>query len=88
MKRESKKQWALTIDPNLLKTWQQLRRKKDPDVMAQELKVSRPVIDRALGYGHVTMPDLVDKINAFFEARLRKEQEASARLNDLAAATS
>lgn len=81
---KSPKVWERTIDEELLKTWQKLKRKKDPETMAAALGVSRPVIDRALIYGYVSMPDLVPKINKFFEDRLTGERGDAQRLNKLA----
>jgi hypothetical protein len=81
--RESKKQWPRTVAEELHESWKTLKRKKDPDVIAKQLGVSRPVIDRALIYGYVSIPDLADKITKYFEDRLNKERGDASRLNNL-----
>lgn len=83
MARESKKQWSLTIAPELHEAWKNNRRKGDPEALAEFCQVSRPVIDRALIYGYVSVEGLTDKINQYFEDRLKKEREAAARLTSL-----
>lgn len=80
MARENKRNWPRTIDPKLHKVWLRLRRKGDPETLAKELGCSRPVIDRALIYGYVSMPEIPDLINAFFKKRLDHERKAAAEL--------
>lgn len=82
--RTSKKEWPLTVAPELLASWQKLRRKKDPETIAAKLGVSRPVIDRALIYGYVGVENLATGITLFFEERLNQERKDAARLNNLA----
>jgi hypothetical protein len=84
MGRKSKKQYARTISQELHDAWIKLRRKGDPEKMAEELQYSRPVIDRALIYGHITMPELKDKINSFFKNRLMQERGEASELMELA----
>lgn len=80
-KRKNKREWPRTVTAELHEAWQQLRRIGDPELMARELKYSRPVIDRALIYGYVSMPELTDLINKFFKDRLERERtEAAAML--------
>lgn len=83
MKRESKTVWNRTIAEELHETWLRLKRKKDPEAIAEALGVSRPVIDRALLYGYVSIPELTGKITQFFEDRLNKERADAVRLNAL-----
>lgn len=83
MARESKKQWPRTIAEELHEAWKRNRRKGDPEELAKVAGVSRPVIDRALIYGHVSVAGLTDKINDYFEARLTKERADAARLTSL-----
>ena len=84
MARQKKREWPRTISQELHDAWKRLRRKGDPELMAEKLQYSRPVIDRALLYGYVSMPELPDKINAFFKKRLEDERSAAQQLNDLA----
>lgn len=83
MARESKKQWQRTIAEELHDAWKKNRRKGDPEELAKVCEVSRPVIDRALIYGYVSVEGLVDKINRYFEDRLTKERQDAQRLNSL-----
>ncbi len=83
VKKEGKKIWPRTISPELLEAWKKLRRKKDPEAMAKELGYSRPVIDRALIYGYVSMPELTELMNKFFLDRLNKEKSQAAELMGL-----
>lgn len=78
---ENKKEWPRTISEELHDAWKRLKRRGDPETMAAELKYSRPVIDRALIYGYVSLQELPDKINAYFMARLNKERESAQALN-------
>lgn len=84
MARQNKREWPRTISQELHVAWKRLRRKGDPELMAEKLQYSRPVIDRALIYGYVSMPELPDKINGFFKKRLTDERGQAQELNDLA----
>ena len=77
------KQWPRSVSIDLLQAWQKCKRKNDPEKMATELGYSRPVIDRALIYGYVSMPELTDKITNFFRDRLAKEKQDAASLSDI-----
>lgn len=88
MSRENKKQWTLTIAPELHETWKNSRRIGDPEALAKVCGVSRPVIDKALIYGYVSVEGLVDKINTYFEERLLKERADAKRINGLSVAKS
>lgn len=80
MARESKKIWPCTISSELHEAWKKLRRTGDPDAIAKHAGVSRPVIDRALNHGYVTLANLPDKINAYFTDRQEKEKGEAAKL--------
>jgi hypothetical protein len=77
---ELKQKFPRTIAEELHNAWAALRRKRDPETIAEALKVSRPIIDKALIYGHVTMTGLTDKITKFFEDRLIKERKDADKL--------
>lgn len=72
-----KSNWPLTIAPELFGAWQKMKRKKDPQVMAEALGVSRPLLTRALNFGNVTKEGLVEQINTFFKTRLEAEKDAA-----------
>jgi hypothetical protein len=82
MAQDTKKEWPRTISEELHDAWKRLRRRGDPETMAAELKYSRPVIDRALIYGYVSLQELPDKINGYFMARLNRERESAKELNN------
>lgn len=82
---KDKKVWPRTIAPELHAAWLKLKRKKDPEVIAEALGYSRPVIDRALLYGYISIPELTEKINKFFIDRLNKEKQQAQGLMGLAA---
>lgn len=84
MGRTRKIELQRTISIELFNAWQRLKRRGDPEKMAEELQYSRPVIDKALIYGYVTMPELTDKINGYFMKRLKSEQGVAAELMQLA----
>lgn len=73
-----------TISIELHNAWLALKRKGDPERMATELGYSRPVIDKALIYGYVSMQGLVDDINRYFHERLTKERATATELMAMA----
>lgn len=64
-----------TIAPKLFKAWQQLRRKGDPELIMELTGKSRPIIDKALKYGHVKDQTVVDAITKFYNDRLTSENQ-------------
>jgi hypothetical protein len=82
MARASKKQWPRTVAEELHERWKALKRRNDPDAIAEKTGFSRPVIDRALIYGYVSIPELPGLITAYFEERLDKEREDAQRLQN------
>lgn len=82
MKKHSRKKklasmderFPMNINQDLFDTWQQLKRKGDPKELCKELKLSRPIIDRALKYGHVKNPITADRISKFFSKRVEFEK--------------
>lgn len=75
-----KREFEMTISPELFNAWGQLRRKKDAEVIAQEIGKSRPVIDRALNFGHVKDQRVIDGITDFFTKRKRREDKQANKL--------
>lgn len=80
---EKKIEYECTISPDLLATWQKLRRRNDPEAIAKAVGKSRPIIDRALLYGHVKIEGLTSAISKFFSDRLQDEKKQSATLEKL-----
>lgn len=83
MEKKTKKTYERTVAAELLEMWQKSRRKKDPDTIAETLGYSRPVIDRALLYGYVSMPELPGLITQFFMDRIQSEINQAKQLKTL-----
>lgn len=67
------KDYQCTIAPDLFEAWKKLRRKGDPEAIAKLLGKSRPIIDRALKYGHVVDANVVSGITKYYNDRLAAE---------------
>lgn len=80
--------YPMTIGQELYDAWQLHRRLGDPGRLQKVLKVSRPIVERALNYGHCPNQTNVDKINDFFEKRNGKHVEGSSKLINMALAGS
>lgn len=80
MAKKISKQYPRTIAEELHEAWQKLKRKRDGELMAKELQYSRPVIDRALNYGYVAMPELPDLISKWLMDRLKNERSSATEL--------
>jgi hypothetical protein len=68
-----------TISINLFRQWKKMRRFNDGRDLTIHLAKSRPIIDRALKYGHVKDETLIKKITKFFADRERRESELDAK---------
>ena len=75
-----------TVTIETFTAWQTLTRSGDSKAIHEKYKISRPIVSRALNYGHVKNPKVTDNINKFFKARLLKEAQGAEELNDLAEA--
>ena len=73
-----------TIPQELFDAWQILKRTGDAEKLCKELGKSRPIIDRALNYGHVKKQALAEKISRFFQQRVDKEKNKGIKLLDAA----
>lgn len=80
MKTKVSKKWPRTIAPELHEAWIKMKRKKDSEVLTKRLGRSRPIIDRALNYGHVSLQELTDQISSFFLERMTQEKQTGADL--------
>lgn len=69
-----------TISQQLWDAWQILRRKGDAEELMKRTELSRPVIDRALNYGHIKNSSLEAKITKYFDARLEREKSKGDKL--------
>lgn len=72
-----------TIAEELHNQWRALERKGDAEKLAEELKVSKPTIDKALIYGCVHQQTIVDGITKYFADRILREKESAAQLKGL-----
>jgi hypothetical protein len=69
-----------TISDDLFEAWVKLRRKGDPEQIAEILGKSRPVIDKALKYGYVKDDAVVKGITKFYNDRLEAENKDAKKL--------
>lgn len=68
-----------TIAQQLFDSWQILRRYGDPGRICKAAKISRPIVDRAINYGHVKDPNVTKAINKFFSDRTEKENNTGGK---------
>lgn len=80
MKTNVSKKWPRTIAPELHEAWIKMKRKRDSEAMVKALGRSRPIIDRALNYGFVSLPELTDQISKFFLDRMNQEKKSGAEI--------
>jgi DNA-binding phage protein len=66
--------YPLNIAQDLFDSWQMMKRYGDAALIAKEKGISRPIVDRALNYGHVTKHGVTMKINNYFNARIALEK--------------
>lgn len=74
------------IPLELFDAWQLLKRTGDAEKLCKELGKSRPIIDRALKYGHVKKQSLAAHISRFFQQRVDREKNKGNKLLDAAKA--
>lgn len=60
--------------------WQILRRRGDGSKLVKHVGHCRPIIDRALNYGHVKEDVVRRRINSFFRNRQEKEKKEGEEL--------
>lgn len=75
MAQRVKRDFECTIAPKLFKGWQAMRRKGDPELIMELTGKSRPIIDKALIYGHVKDNAIADIITKFYNDRIKAENE-------------
>lgn len=64
-----------TISKALFDKWQRLKRYNDGRDLVNETGKSRPIIDRAIKYGHCKDELLIAAITDFFVNRLNREKQ-------------
>ena len=69
-----------TISQDLHDSWLILKRYGDPVRICKEKNISRPIVDRAIEYGHVKDPHVTKKITAFFSERVDAERNSGKKL--------
>lgn len=72
--------YPMNIPVETFNVWQQNRRMGDPEAMMKAFKCSRPIVERALNFGHVKEAWVVKSVNDFYKNRLKKELEQSREL--------
>lgn len=84
MEKNSKKTFECTINPVLFETIKMLRRVQDAKDLVDKTGFSRPVIDKALNYGHIRDAVLEKAIVDFYQEREEwQEREAKKLLTKL-----
>lgn len=84
MEKNSKKTFECTINIVLFETIKMLRRVQDAKDLVDKTGFSRPVIDKALNYGHIRDAVLEKAIVAFYQEREEwQEKEAKKLLTKL-----
>ena len=68
--------FPMNISQDLFDAWQKLRRTGDPKDICKDLNLSRPVIDRALNFGHVKNLEVTpERISKWFAKRIENEKK-------------
>jgi hypothetical protein len=83
-KKDSKSmatRFPMTISKQLFDSWQKNKRKNDAAKLMEICDRSRPIIDRALNYGHVKDDELISTITNYFLLRVQSENSQYEKLN-------
>lgn len=79
-KKKMKKTFELTIDATLFELIKILRRYEDIQKLVEKTGLSRPVIDKALNFGHIRQASLETAIIEFYENRAKDQADAVERI--------
>lgn len=74
-----------TISLKVFNAWKDLKRMGDSKLLVNKGLACRPIVDRALNYGHVKSPKLEKKITKFFTDRAAAEDVENEQLLSIAA---
>ena len=81
MKKEPiKKTFERTISLALFETIKMLRRYEDVQKLVDKTGLSRPVIDKALNFGHIRQASLETAIIEFYETRATEQDDTVVRI--------
>lgn len=73
--------YKMDVAPELLSSWQTLRRRNDVSLIMALSGLSKPTVLKALNYGHIgSSQDLPRLITKFFNDRLESEKSMSGQL--------
>lgn len=78
-----KKTFERTISEALFETIKMLRRYEDVQKLSDKTGLSRPVIDKALNFGHIRQSSLETAIIEFYENRAAEHSKAVKRIINL-----
>ena len=78
-----KKTFERTISEALFETIKMLRRYEDVQKLVDKTGLSRPVIDKALNFGHIRQASLETAIIEFYEIRATEQDDAVVRIINL-----
>lgn len=79
----TKKTFERTIDEALFELIKLLRRYEDVQKLSEITGLSRPVIDKALNFGHIRQTSLETAIIEFYENRALEHSKAVKRIINL-----
>lgn len=74
-----------TISLKVFSAWKDLKRMGDSKLLVNKGLACRPIIDRALNFGHVKSPKLEKKISKFFTDRAANEEKENEELLSIVA---
>lgn len=80
MKPKEKKVFERTISLALFETIKMLRRYEDVQKLIDLTGLSRPVVDKALNFGHIRQASLETAIIEFYETRANEQDDAVHRI--------
>lgn len=81
--KDKVQKYARTISEALLQEWQNNIRMGDTKEITIQSGLTKPTIEKALKYGNVNQPHLVDFITNYFKERLQAEDAAAKELEAL-----
>lgn len=76
-----KKEFEMTIEPELFEAWKAKRRTTDVKELVEITGKSESIIYRALQFGHVKNEDLSDTISNFYIERANKQKEQARKIS-------
>ena len=73
--RTVSERFPMNIDQEIYDAWQAHRRKRDVKTISEKIGWSVPIVERALNFGHVKDPEIIERVTKFFINRNAKEKK-------------